>query len=82
MSLNHLLHALSASLNLIIICITGTKFRTTLVKLIRPRANNEVDELEKKITNEKEEKHKLEAKNVTFEDKCDDIQCISPTLVQ
>ena len=82
MSLNHLLHALSASLNLIIISITGTKFRTTLLELIRPRTNAEVDQSEKKITNEKEEKHKLEVKNVTFEDKCDDIQCISTTSIQ
>ena len=41
MSLNHFLHVLSASLNLVIISITGSKFRKTLMDSLRFKADDE-----------------------------------------
>ena len=43
-SLNHFLHVLSASLNLIIISITGSQFRGTLISLLN--RNNEEEKSE------------------------------------
>ena len=48
MSLNHFLHGLSASLNLIIISITGSKFRKTLVKLFGPKSAQQENEIKQK----------------------------------
>ena len=82
MSLNHLLHALSASLNLIIISITGSKFRQTLIERVWPKTEIEVDQIGNQNVNDKKDRDRLEAKNVTFEDKSGDIQCISTTSIQ
>ena len=82
MSLNHLLHALSASLNLIIISITGSKFRQTLIERIWPKTEIEVDQIGNQNVNDKKDRDRLEAKNVTFEDKSGDIQYISTTSIQ
>ena len=74
MSLNHFLHGLSASLNLIIISITGSKFRKTLVKLFGPKITQEENEIkQKKFACKKTSEH-LEVKNVTFEDNHDIVQ--------
>jgi len=42
MSLNHFLHVLSASLNLVIISITGTQFRKTLMLMLGIRPTEEL----------------------------------------
>ena len=74
MSLNHFLHGLSASLNLIIISITGSKFRETLIKLFGPKSSQEENAIkQKKIASKKASKH-FEVKNVTFEDNHDIVQ--------
>ena len=74
MSLNHFLHGLSASLNLIIISITGSKFRKTLVKLFGPKSTQDVNEIEEKKVVDKKTSKNLEVKNVTFEGDSDIVQ--------
>ena len=74
MSLNHFLHGLSASLNLIIISITGSKFRKTLVKLFGPKSAQQENEIKQKKFACKKTTKNFEVKNVTFEDNNDIVQ--------
>ena len=78
MSLNHFLHGLSASLNLIIISITGSKFRETLIKLFGSKSTQEENAIKLKTFACKQTSKKFEVKNVTFEDNHDTVQSNSP----
>ena len=78
MSLNHFLHGLSASLNLIIISITGSKFRETLIKLFGSKSTQEENAIKLKTFAFKQTSKKFEVKNVTFEDNHDTGQSNSP----
>ena len=74
MSLNHFLHGLNASLNLIILSITGSTFRKTLLNLLMPKRKQNGNKIEHMKLTCKRSTNTIESKNVTFEDNCDDIQ--------
>ena len=77
MSLNHFLHGLNASLNLIILSITGSTFRKTLLNLLMPKSKQKVNKIEHMKLTCKSSAITMESKNVTFEANCDDIQPVA-----
>ena len=67
-SLNHFLHVLSASLNLIIISITGSQFRGTLVSLFHRK--NEEDDRNGEYENIKGDKQVIRMRTVSVDSGC------------
>ena len=75
-SLNHFLHVLSASLNLIIISITGSQFRGTLISLLN--RNNEEEKRIGEYESGKGDKQIIRMRTVSVDSGCSSNHQDSP----
>ena len=75
-SLNHFLHVLSASLNLIIISITGSQFRGTLLSLLN--RNNEEEKRNGEYESSKGDKQIIRMRTVSVDSGCSSNHQDSP----
>ena len=75
-SLNHFLHVLSASLNLIIISITGSQFRGTLISLLN--RNNEEEKRNGEYESSKGGKQIIRMRTVSVDSGCSSNHQDSP----